>query len=107
MLAQASAQQETSFSWLTSGKVITGKDQSWCGSCWIFAAATEQESLQAIIDRADPVHISEQEGLDCNEVGNDCLTGGYRYQYWQMSKDLGSQADEGYPYEISQGACRN
>ena len=24
-----------------------------------------------------------------------------------MSKDIGSQADSGYPYEGSQGACRN
>ena len=57
---------DQSICWVTEGKVHPVKDQGYCGSCWAFAAATVQESIQAIKNETDVVRLSEQEGVDCD-----------------------------------------
>lgn len=47
------------------------KDQGYCGSCWAFSASTAMEGVisikksRAIGAFVPPVHISEQEIVDC------------------------------------------
>ena len=60
------------------------KSQGGCGSCWAFAATTVQETVQAIQDDAEPVRLSEQEGVDCDTRSHGC-SGGWMHYYWQMS----------------------
>ena len=59
-------QQDLSIDWRAQNKVHEVKNQGSCGSCWAFAAATVQESMQAIKNDAPVVRLSEQEGVDCD-----------------------------------------
>ena len=82
------------------------KNQGDCGSCWAFAAATVQESMQALKNDAPVVRLSEQEGVDCDNTSYGC-EGGLMPNYWRMSANIGSQANETYKYEGKDGECRN
>ena len=99
-------QEDRSISWVDQGKVHPVKNQGGCGSCWAFAAATVQESMQAIKTEKPVVRLSEQEGVDCDANSYGCQ-GGWMSNYWQMSAEIGSQANETYEYEAQDGACRN
>ena len=99
-------QEDRSISWVDQGKVHPVKNQGGCGSCWAFAAATVQESMQAIKTEKPVVRLSEQEGVDCDSNSYGCQ-GGWMSNYWQMSAEIGSQANETYEYEAQDGACRN
>ena len=48
------------------------KNQGGCGSCWAFAAATVQESMQASKTEKPVVRLSEQEGVECDDNTNKC-----------------------------------
>jgi C1A family cysteine protease len=74
------------------------KNQGGCGSCWAFAATTVQETMQAIKDDTDPIRLSEQEGVDCDNRSYGC-SGGWMHNYWKMSKEIGSQSEVDYEYE--------
>ena len=82
------------------------KDQGGCGSCWAFTATTVQETMQAIQDDAEPIRLSEQEGVDCDKRSWGC-NGGWMSNYWKMSKEIGSQTNEDYEYEAEDGYCRH
>ena len=45
--------------WIREGKVTPVKSQKPCSTCWIFAATTVQESMQAIKDGSAPDRLSE------------------------------------------------
>lgn len=53
--------------------------------------------MQAIKDDIPPVHISEQEAIDCTTSAYGCK-GGWMSSYWKYSKESGSQSADGYPY---------
>ena len=99
-------QQEQSISWVDKGKVHPVKNQGGCGSCWAFAAATVQESMQSIKNDEPVVRLSEQEGVDCDASSYGC-NGGWMSNYWKMSAAIGSQSNETYQYEGQDGECRN
>ena len=82
------------------------KDQGYCGSCWAFAATTVQEAMQAIQDDKEPIRLSEQEGVDCDERSYGCK-GGWMSSYWKMTTEIGAQSNENYPYERKTKECRN
>ena len=82
------------------------KRQGGCGSCWAFAATTVQEAMQAIQDDREPIRLSEQEGVDCDERSYGCK-GGWMSSYWKMTQEIGAQSNEDYPYETKTLECRN
>ena len=96
--------------WLNSGKVGPVKNQGYCGSCWSFSATTVLETMQAIKDDADPIQLSEQEGVDCTSntqanynkfgtvYGNYGCRGGWMDRYWNFAKDQGAMSAADYPY---------
>ena len=53
--------------------------------------------MQAIKDDLPPVHLSEQEAIDCTTSAYGC-SGGWMSSYWNYSEEHGSQAAEEYPY---------
>lgn len=87
--------EDRSINWAEQGKVHPVKNQGGCGSCWAFAAATVQESMQAIKTEKPVVRLSEQEGVDCDANSYGCQ-GGWMSNYWTMSEEIGSQANETY-----------
>ena len=95
-------QEDKSINWAEQGKVHPVKNQGSCGSCWAFAAATVQESMQAIKTDKPVVRLSEQEGVDCDANSYGC-EGGWMSNYWKMSAEIGSQANETYEYEAQDG----
>ena len=97
---------DQSINWVTQGKVHEVKSQGGCGSCWAFAAATVQESMQAIKNETNVIRLSEQEGVDCDQRSYGC-SGGWMEYYWRMSSEIGSQSDADYPYQGTDNACRN
>ena len=68
--------------WVKKGKVTAVKNQGNCGSCWAFAAATVQETMQSIKTGKRPLRLSEQQGLDCCEESFGC-EGGWMAHYWE------------------------
>ena len=97
---------DQSINWVDKGKVHPVKDQGGCGASWAFAAATVQETMQAIKNETDVVRLSEQEGIDCDKNSWGC-DGGEMYSYWEWSSKNGSQAYSEYPYEARDRKCRN
>ena len=55
--------------------------------------------MQSIKNGKPVVRLSEQKGIDCNSSSADC-TGGFFTDYWDMSKEIGSQSHADYPYEV-------
>ena len=80
-----------------SGKVFAVKDQGRCGSCWAFAANTALEGAVAINGNTTPVHLSEQQLVDCTNrsarkivnknYGNYGCNGGWMDNAWDFQRD--------------------
>ena len=47
------------------GFMVPVKNQGGCGSCWAFAANTAAEGTLAKKTSSSPVHLSEQQMVDC------------------------------------------
>ena len=62
--------------------------------------------MQSIKNDAPVVRLSEQEGVDCDKNSYGC-NGGWMSNYWQMSAEIGSQANETYKYEGVDSDCRH
>jgi hypothetical protein len=62
--------------------------------------------MQSIKNDAPVVRLSEQEGVDCDKNSYGC-NGGWMSNYWQMSAEIGSQANETYKYEGIDAECRH
>lgn len=101
----------TDVDWAYDGKMGDVKDQGGCGSCWAFAATTTLEGTHAIKSNQDPVHLSEQQIVDCtlttnpdNErrFGKDYKAhgceGGWMQWAWSFMKDHGVMRDSDYRY---------
>jgi len=56
------------------------------------------------LDDAEPLHLSEQEGVDCVEECYGC-NGGWMDYYWDFSEENGSQTARDYPYTASDDDC--
>ena len=98
--------ENLSINWAEKGFVGPVKNQGGCGSCWAFAATTVQETMVAIMRDTEPVRLSEQECVDCDNSSYGC-GGGWMSNCWQYSKDFGIQTEADYPYQGIDGGCRN
>lgn len=85
-------------------KVGPVKNQGGCGSCWAFAAATQQESADQIKHGKSYVRHSEQEYVDCS--GQNC-SGGWMTTAWNWSKNNGVSAESDYKYLAANGSCHH
>jgi len=121
MALAAQGERAKDFSWVTSGKVSSVKDQGQCGSCAAFAAMGAIESCTAISAGKMANDLSEQHILDCayNHVVNDAsgswgaygCDGAWPQAYidWITGENTYLQEESGYPYTSGRsgdvGAC--
>ena len=84
------------------------KDQGGCGSCAAFAVTSLLEGMQVIKTGNAPLHLSEQQGLDCARVApyyNSGCSGGLRDSYMHFYSDNGAMLTSDYPYTGTDKAC--
>jgi len=99
-------QASESVDWRAAGKVGAVKDQGDCGSCYSFSANTALEAAIAIAENTTPVHLSEQQVVDCSGAyGNQGCYGGYETQVWAYQRDNGAVLASDYPYKAVKGTC--
>jgi len=96
--------------WVTEGAVTAMKNQGSCGSCWSFAAVGGLETRYQ--QKSGQLrNFAEQEYLDCvyEERGRDGCNGGWPDNGYDYSAEQGGRlaAASDYPYQASDGACRN
>jgi C1A family cysteine protease len=99
--------QQTSFSWVGTGKLTPVKDQGACGSCYAHSATSQMEAQLAIQQGSAPRILSREQLKDCS-TGYPGCDGGLperMYQYAAGVSGLGSEAD--YPYVTSNRACKS
>ena len=103
---------------------MTGvKNQFSCGACWAFAATGAMEAMQSITQSAlqgtfvPPVHLSEQDFLDCTvntdenlarfkrRYNNSGCLGGLMSSAWNFARDWGVMTNADYPYTKTVGSC--
>jgi len=102
--------QDQSINWVQAGKVTPVKDQGDCGSCYAFSGNTALESAIAIAENSAPVHISEQEIVDCSSnYGNQGCNGGLEVNNYEYQMG-GAVSASSYPYTSgmtsSGGSCQ-
>jgi cathepsin L len=116
-LVQSSAERPTktgtiqTADWVSLGKVSPTKDQGSCGSCYSFSATTALESYIAIHENSDPLHLSEQEIVDCtSDFGNAGCGGGHEANVYNYISKYGITSNEDYPYfsgeTVAPGECQ-
>ncbi|MBD3168043.1 MAG: T9SS type A sorting domain-containing protein [candidate division Zixibacteria bacterium] len=89
--------------WREMGGVTPAKNQRSCGSCWIFSVASAFESALLLADSGE-WDLSEQQVLDCNELGQGC-GGGDPVNAMEFYRDYGAIEEECYPYLAYQSDC--
>jgi hypothetical protein len=93
------------FDWRDYDGVTPAKNQLDCGSCWAFAAAGAVEA-GVKINQGIELDISEQQAIDCNDVGSDC-DGGQCSVGYSVYRDPGAVSEADYPYTATDdGNCR-
>jgi len=93
------------------GFMVSPKNQGNCGSCWAFAANTAAEGTLAKKTGASPVHLSEQQMVDCTlaterggtpyngkDYGAWGCEGAWMSNAWDFMKDNGAMYESDYPY---------
>lgn len=99
------------------------KNQGGCGSCWTFAANTALEGFMAKNYDDFPIHVSEQQIVDCTLTTNaDAVNkygdyhawgcqGGWMSYSWDFHKDHGFMVEDDYKYFSGntgrEGACQH
>ena len=95
---------QSSFDYRYTGAVQPPKDQNPCGSCFIFAATAAYEASW-FLQNGSYVRVSEQEVLDCGNVGN-CDSGGFHTRVFEFAKEKGfTRQDQYQNYHASTGTC--
>ena len=92
-----------------SGKMVPVKDQKSCGSCWAFASNSALEGTIAVMRNTAPVHLSEQQLVDCTNRKSGYYTwgcgGGSMKPAWKYQKDFGAVLEKDYAYTGIDGTC--
>jgi hypothetical protein len=93
--------------WIAYGGVVTGKDQGSCGSCYAFSGNTGLESYIAVTEGTTPVHLSEQQIVDCTgNWGNGGCQGGHEHNNYHYGTYNGLVKDSDYPYTGTVDPCK-
>lgn len=82
--------------WRTTYKVSAVKNQSDCGSCWLFGPVAVMESAILIYDE-QYFNVSEQQILSCVSYGWGC-GGGWPSHAFQHLRDYGTIEESCMPY---------
>jgi C1A family cysteine protease len=92
-----------------AGKMVPVKDQRSCGSCWAFASNSALEGTLAVKRGTAPVHLSEQQLVDCTNNNPNYRTygcsGGWMLPAWKYQRDFGAVLASEYPYTARNGSC--
>jgi len=87
------------FDWMTQLKVTDARNQSSCGSCWLFGPVAALESAVLIYEE-QRLNLSEQQILSCVSYGWGC-GGGQGYYALNHLRDYGSILESCMPYQAN------
>jgi C1A family cysteine protease len=93
-----------SLDWRTKGGVSPVKDQGQCGSCWAFSTIAFLES-QSLIKNQKALTYSEQQLVDCDDMGDQGCNGGLMQTAFEYIQAHGIEADSAYPYRARDQTC--
>jgi len=65
------------------------KNTGSCGSCWVFSATAQYESLLAIASRGTLYDLAEQYGFECDGSSSRC-NGGYPWTALNLFRITGA-----------------
>lgn len=94
-----------SVDWRTKGGVSPVKDQGQCGSCWAFSTVAFLES-QSLIKNQKAVTYSEQQLVDCDNMGDQGCNGGLMQTAMEYIQSSGLESDKDYAYTASDDTCK-
>ena len=95
----------TEIDWRQKGGVSPVKDQGQCGSCWAFSTIGFLEA-QSLIKNKKAVTYSEQQLVDCDNLGDMGCNGGLMQTAMQYIQSKGIESDSTYPYTARDGTCK-
>jgi len=101
----ASEELADSLDWRTKGGVSPVKDQGQCGSCWAFSTIAYLES-QSLIKNQKAVTYSEQQLVDCDDLGDQGCNGGLMQTAMEYIQANGIESDKDYPYKARDQTCK-
>ncbi|XP_047471044.1 uncharacterized peptidase C1-like protein F26E4.3 [Penaeus chinensis] len=81
-------------------RLVSVKDQGWCGASWVFSTlSVAQDRLAMASDGLYRVSFSAQDLLSCGKMGpNGCL-GGHLDRAWNYLRMVGALPEVCYPYD--------
>jgi len=94
------------FDWRTSGKVTPVKDQSTCGTCWIFGTVAALES-KVLIGNSTAFDFSEQNVVCCTDPSwvyldsDRCMGGGWSWLAADTLSKKGTRLEACDPYNTT------
>jgi len=107
---ETESQPSSSYDAMALGYVTPVKNQGACGSCWLFAATAEFESM-TLKNEGVEFDFSEQELGDCNiwstAGGYDFCDGGNAFMTANYFTKHGSATETCHPYAATQKTCYN
>lgn len=95
----------SSFDWRSKGGVSPVKDQGQCGSCWAFSTVGFLEA-QSLIKNKKAVTYSEQQLVDCDNMGDQGCNGGLMQTALEYVQSNGIESDSKYPYTARDSTCK-
>ncbi|MQM20134.1 hypothetical protein Taro_053148 [Colocasia esculenta] len=98
-------QPQASIDWRDMGAVGPVKDQGRCASCWAFTAVATVEGINAIVT-GNLISLSEQELVNCDDLGTHCKPGWISRGYDYIQRNMGIDTEANYPYTAQQGVCK-
>uniref|UniRef100_A0A336KUW1 CSON015387 protein n=1 Tax=Culicoides sonorensis TaxID=179676 RepID=A0A336KUW1_CULSO len=87
------------------GQLTPVKDQLQCGSCWAFSVTSAIENVISFKTGQTPVHLAEQQKVDCVYSRDGCQGGWFTTAY-DYVKNVGLTTNVNYPYKGVYGRCR-